>query len=97
MARQSWLDDNAEHTMIDDYAKQLGSFLDAMADGKITADELNNQEKRVVTLMKELEPKLDDAMHAKITELLCEMSAFNVMQFLTELQSVRSAAPAWRP
>ena len=33
MARKSWLDDKAKTTLIDDYARELGSFIEAMADG----------------------------------------------------------------
>jgi hypothetical protein len=40
------------------------------------------QEQRVVKLMKEIEPKLDDATHGRMTELLCELSAFSAMQIL---------------
>ena len=37
MARKSWLDDDAQTTLIDDYARNLGSFVDAMADGIVDA------------------------------------------------------------
>ena len=89
MARQSWLDDDAQTTLIDNYASELGSFVDAMADGKVDANELAAQEKRVVELMKALEPQLDDAMHEQVTKLLCELSAFNVMQTLHSLYEAR--------
>jgi hypothetical protein len=39
--------------------------------------------------MKEVEPKLDDATHAKMTELLCELSAYNVMSMLHSLHEAR--------
>ena len=89
MARRSWLDESGETTLIDGYAKQTGSFIDAMADGKIDTSELTSQESRLVGLMKKIEPKLDDEQHAEITELLCEMAAFNVMQMLHMLHEAR--------
>jgi hypothetical protein len=89
MARKSWLDDKAETTLIDDYARELGSFIEAMADGMMEADEVANQERRVVKLMKEIEPQLDDKMHEQVTKLLCEMSALSVMQVLHELYEAR--------
>jgi hypothetical protein len=89
MARQSWLDEKTETPLIDDYARQLGSFLDAMADGKIDADELGQQESRLVSLMKEVEPQLDDPLHEKVTQLLCELSAYNVMQLLHQVSAAR--------
>lgn len=96
MARKNWLSEDQESTVIDDYAKGLDSFVDAMADGVIDEKELNAQEERVIELMKKVEPKLDDDTHAAITELLVELSAFNVMQMLNEMYAARPAS-AWRP
>lgn len=89
MARQSWLDDKTQTPLIDDYAKELSTFIDAMADGRIDDAELSDQEQRLVALMKEVEPQLDDAQHEKVTQLLCEMTAYSVMQLLSEVQKAR--------
>ena len=89
MARTPWLDANQATVRIDDYARQLGSYVDAMADGKIDDRELSTQEERVIALMKEVEPLLDDATHARVTELLCELSAFNCMQLIHALYEAR--------
>ena len=89
MARQSWLDEDAQTTVIDDQVQKLESFIDAMADGRVDDREVNAQEQRVVALMKEIEPQLDDATHAKVTELLCELSAFNIMQLMHQVQAAR--------
>ncbi len=89
MARQSWLDDDAQSTLIDDYARNLGTFVDAMADGIVDAREVSEQEKRVVDLMKQIEPQLDDAMHEQVTKLLCELSAYSVMQLLHSVYEAR--------
>jgi flagellin-specific chaperone FliS len=89
MARRSWLDESGETTLIDDYAQQTGSFINAMADGKIEESELAAHEARLVALMKKIEPKLDDEQHAELTELLCELSAYNVMQMVHMLHEAR--------
>ena len=89
MARKSWLDADAQSTLIDDYARELGSFVEAMADGVVDANEVSGQEQRVVSLMKEIEPQLDDATHEQITKLLCEISAYSAMQILHELYESR--------
>jgi hypothetical protein len=89
MSRKSWLDDDAQSTMIDDYAKKLGTFVSAIADGRIDDQELSAQEKRVVEIMKKVEPKLDDALHGDVTKLLCELSAYNTMQTLHEMVALR--------
>jgi phage tail tape-measure protein len=87
--KQSWLDDKAQTPQIDSYVQKLGTFVDAMADGRIDDKELTAQEQRLVTLMKEVEPALSEAQHAQVTKLLCELTAYNVMQTLNSLQSTR--------
>jgi hypothetical protein len=88
-AKQSWLDDKAQAPLIDGYVQKLGTFVEAMADGHIDDNELRQQEQRLTTLMKEVEPTLSDAQHAQVTKLLCELSAYNIMQTLNTLQSAR--------
>ena len=87
--RQSWLDDASQTPLIDQYTQQLTTFMDAMADGKVDKQERDDQEKRLVAAMKEVEAGLSDAQHAKVTKLLCEISAYNIMQTLYMLQSAR--------
>lgn len=94
--RTSWLDDEGG-VAIDDMAKKLESFMAAMADGVVDAAEVEAQEARVAALMKEVEPQLDDDTHAKITQLLCELSALDIMQVLHAAQEARTSATTWRP
>lgn len=89
--RKSWLDDKTQEPLIDQYAQKLSSFIDALADGRIDAAEVERQEERLVALMKEVEPSLDDATHDKVTRLMCELSAYNLMQFLHSLHEARPA------
>jgi alpha-D-ribose 1-methylphosphonate 5-triphosphate diphosphatase PhnM len=77
--RTHWLDEKTETPLIDQYVQRLGTFLDAMADGRIDASELKSQEARVVALMKTIEPALGDELHEQLTHLLCELSAYNIM------------------
>lgn len=83
--RTHWLDEKTDAPVIDQYVQRLGSFMDAMADGKIDADELKTQEARVAALMKSIEPELDDKLHEQVTHLLCELSAYNIMHALHKL------------
>lgn len=87
--RLSWLDADAQTPMIERYARQLGSFIDAMADGVVDAAEVKAQEKRLAALMKQVEPKLDDALHEQVTELLCELTAYDLMQVLHAMSTQR--------
>lgn len=85
VGRTSWLDDG-DTPRIEEMARKLDSFLTAMADGRITKQELEDQEKRLVKLIKEVEPKLDDELHEKMTQLLCELTAYDLMQTLHSIQ-----------
>ncbi|HEY2415280.1 MAG TPA: hypothetical protein VGI40_23760 [Pirellulaceae bacterium] len=87
-SKQSWLDDEA-NPLIDTYVQKLSTFVSAMADGRIDDRELADQEKRLVASLKEVEPSLNEAQHAQVTKLLCELTAYNVMQTLNSLQSSR--------
>ena len=87
--RMSWLDEAKQSSLIDEYAQKLSTFMAAMADGHIDESELAAQEKRLIDLMKEVEPALDDTQHDKVTRLLCELTAYNVMQTLHSLQESR--------
>jgi len=98
MARKSWLDDKGETTLIDGYAQQSTDFIQAMADGKIDESEVEQQETKLVALMKKIEPNLSDEQHEEMTELLCELSTFNVMQMLHVLHKSRPASTTtWVP
>jgi hypothetical protein len=88
-ARVSWFDEQTEMPVIEQRARQLDSFVQTMADGKVEASELKAQEARLVALMKEIEPKLDDALHAKVTQLLCELTAYDLMQIIYTIQQAK--------
>jgi hypothetical protein len=87
MARTSWFDDKAEHPLIHDQIEKLESFTSALADGHVSKQELGGQEERLVAAMKALEPDLSDALHARVTTVLVELSAYNVMRLLHELRA----------
>jgi hypothetical protein len=87
--RSNWFDEATRTPSIEQSARQLGSFVETMADGRVDAAELQAQEGRLVALMKEIEPRLDDALHEKVTRLLCEMTAYNLMQMLHAMQEAR--------
>ncbi len=89
MSRTSWLDEKSQTPQIDQQARKLTSFIDALADGKIDDKEMKEQESRLTALMKEIEPQLDDKLHAKVTQLLCELTAYDLMQTLHEMQKAR--------
>jgi hypothetical protein len=88
--RTSWFDETSEHPVIQEHLSKLESFTSALADDVVTREELAAQEKRLVAAMKTLEPLLDDAMHEKVTTVLVELTAYNVMRLLHELHAERA-------
>jgi hypothetical protein len=90
VARTSWFDDRAEQPLIQEQIAKLESFTNALADGIVSHHEVSEQERRLVAAMKQLEPELSDELHAKVTRLLVELTAYNVMRTLHELQTERA-------
>ncbi len=91
MTRKSWIDPDTNEPLIDDYARQLEGFVRAFEDGVISDKEISDQEARLLEVMKDVESDLDDATHAKVTRLLCELNAYDIMQFTYEMQKARAA------
>ena len=89
MARSSWFDDSGQHPVIQERIQTLDSFTSALADGVVTKQEIAGQEQRLAALLKQVESELSDDQHAKVTTLLVELSAYNIMRLLHELQAER--------
>ena len=90
MARTSWFDERGEHPAVQDRVNQLELFTSAMADGVVAPQELAAQEQRLVAAMRTLEPELTDPLHAQVTTVMVELSAYNIMRLLHELQTQRA-------
>jgi hypothetical protein len=90
MARTSWFDEKAEYPIIQEEVNKLQSFTSAMADGIIEKKELDAQEQRLVAALRRLEPELNDDLHDKVTAVMVEMSAYNIMRLLHELHAERA-------
>ena len=90
--KSTWVDEETDLPLITERARQIDSFLDAIADGKVTDAEVKAQEARVIKLMREIEPQLEPEVHERVTELLCELSAYDMMQVLNIMQHSRPAS-----
>ena len=89
MERIDWLDEKTNVPVIDEQVQKLTTFVEAMADGVIEKGELEKQQSSVVHAMKAVQGDLNDAQHEKVTRLLIELSAYNIMRLLHELQQTR--------
>ena len=90
MAKTSWFDETAQVPTLHERVEELESFTAAMADGVVDKKELDGQEQRLTAAMKALEPKLSDELHAQVTSVMIELTAYNVMRLLHELQTERA-------
>jgi hypothetical protein len=88
-AQTPWFDERTHAPLIASYTQRLDSFLSTMADGVVDQRELAAQEARLVKLMQEVEPQLPPPLHAKVTELLCELTAYDLMRSLHAMQDAR--------
>ena len=87
--RTSWLDAESHQPLIERYARRLGPFVEAMADGRVDESEVHAQERRLVKLMKAVEPTLSPVLHEQVTQLLCELTAYNLMHVLHQMEQAR--------
>ena len=85
----SWFDEASHKPLIAEQARRLKTFLAAMADGVIDKAELEAQEERLVAAMREIEPLLEPDLHAKVTRLLCELTAYDLMQVMHSFHEAR--------
>lgn len=95
--RTSWFDENAGYEAIQERASKLESFTSALADGEVSRNEVSEQEARLLNAMRALEPTLSDDQHAKVTAVLVELTAYNVMRTLHELQAERARMAFGKP
>lgn len=85
----SWVDETTRLPVIETYASQLEDFVETFADGRVDAAELQRQESKLVELMREIEPELDDELHGRVTRLLCELTSYNIMRCFFTLEETR--------
>jgi hypothetical protein len=87
--RLDWFDPASGELLIDTYVQQMPAFIAAMEDGVVDESELEAQETQLITLMREVEPQLDDATQATVTKLLTELACLGLMQTISAIQQVR--------
>jgi hypothetical protein len=97
MPKTSWFDEGAQVPTLHERVEKLESFTAAMADGVVDKKELEGQEQRLTAAMKALEPKLSDELHAQMTNVMIELTAYNIMRLLHELQIEHARAAFGRP
>jgi hypothetical protein len=92
MSRMSWFSDEGDDVMFQHYVERMESWQKAIEDGTITAEEVKEQAQRVADLLKAVEGRLDDELHAQVSEALMEWAVLQGMS--TTLVMQQSVAPA---
>lgn len=87
MARTSWFSEEGDALFFQRYVDRMESWQQALEDGRVTPEEVKAQAERVAALMQEIEPRLDDELHQRITQLLLELAVLNAMQLTMFLQT----------
>jgi hypothetical protein len=78
MPRRPWFD--VHDTLPFDSVARLESWQEAMADGVIEPREIEAQRAKLLAMLRELEPLLDDATHERVTRVLEEWTVLTAMQ-----------------
>jgi len=76
MARVDWFSPDSNEPLFAQYVSQMDTWQEAMADGVIDAQELQDQADLVTRLLGELQPKLSDELHEEVTRVLFELAVF---------------------
>jgi hypothetical protein len=79
-SRISWFDQEKGPLYLAEYFQRMASWQQAIADGKITPEEIRDQAGKVIALLKEVEPLVSEAERQVITETLYEMAVLQAMQ-----------------
>ncbi len=94
MGRDGWFDGRGIDLLRDDYLETHEGWQKYIADGEITADEILEQETRIVEMLKKIEPVLDDATHQALTKTLLEYEVL-VNMALIHYPSVMDSERYW--
>ena len=94
--RTPWFDQATGALHLVEYIQRLDSWKQAVADGQITPDEIQQQAERVIQLLKTVQPLLNEAQKAQITRIFYEMAVLQAMQ-TTAMTSALLPNPARHP
>lgn len=90
--RQSWFSDEGDEVLFGRYVERVDTWREAIADGRITSDEVHVQAERVADLMRSLEEGLNDEEHARLTNVFVEWAVLQGLQSQFLLQEQGAGA-----
>jgi hypothetical protein len=94
MARDGWFDGQGVDLLRDEFLEDHAAWRRYIADGQITASEILEQESRIIDMLKQIEPTLDDKQHENLTKVLLEYEVL-VNMALVHYPSVMDSERYW--
>lgn len=94
MERDGWFDGKGVDLLRDEFLEDHAGWRRYIADGQITAAEILEQETRIIEMLKEVEPTLNDEQHTAMTKVLLEYEVL-VNMALVHYPSVMDSERYW--
>ena len=79
MARDGWFDGKGYELFQNIYEQRKKEIQEYWADGKIDENEINMQKQKIIDALTKIEPKLDDDIHAALTQIFIDWALFDRM------------------
>ena len=93
MAKDLWFDPESNQILFSRYVAQMDSWQQALADGVVEPAEVEQQATKLADMLRALEPKLSDSIHAELTNILYEWAVLQAMMTTLELAEEDAADP----
>lgn len=92
--KDGWFDGHGLDLLREEFLDHHEGWKKYIADGQITAEEILEQENRIVAMLRLLEPQLDVATHRQLTAILLEYEVL-VNMALIHYPSVMDSEQYW--
>lgn len=92
--KDGWFDGKGLDLLREDFLDHHEGWKKYIEDGQITAEEILEQENRIVAMLRGIEPELDPATHKKLTDILLEYEVL-VNMALIHYPSVMDSEQYW--
>jgi hypothetical protein len=77
---QPWFDPETGTLLLDEYVSRRPSFRKVMEDNLVTDEEVAEQTRRVIALLRDLEGRLAPEVRAVATDALCELAVLYALE-----------------
>ena len=92
--RDGWFDGRGLDLLREQFLDHHEGWKKYIADGQITAEEILDQENRIISMLRAIEPQLDDKTHKILTDALLEYEVL-VNMALIHYPSVMDSEQYW--